>query len=81
MRTEKEILEAIKNHIARCKTLNIRPSFSFVPKTNDNPENGFSKREDCVSHITKEKLSWGSNLKGWVEEKNNRFYPCFNIYD
>jgi len=63
------------------KTKKEIPKVIFVPETDNNPENGFSKREDCVSHITKEKLSWGSNLKGWVEEKNNRFYPCFNIYD
>ncbi len=74
MKTEKEILKAIKNHPDYFLT-------SIIKETDDNPENGFSKKEDCASHIEKEKTSWGSNLIGWIEEKNNRFYPCFNIYD
>lgn len=53
----------------------------IISEVEGNREDGFVNKEDAIEYVEKEKTSWGSNLIGWIEEKNNRYYPYFNIYE
>ena len=46
-----------------------------------NPDNGFYTQQEASEYVRKRKEWWGSNLVGWVEEKDGRFFPCFNVWD
>ena len=46
-----------------------------------NPDDGFLTQQEASEYVRKRKEWWGSNLVGWVEEKDGRFYPCFNVWD
>jgi hypothetical protein len=46
-----------------------------------NPDNVFVTQHEADEYVRKRKEWWGSNLVGWVEEKDGRFFPCFNVGD
>ena len=46
-----------------------------------NPDDGFLTRQEASEYVRKRKEWWGSNLIGWVEEKDGKFFPCFNVWD
>jgi hypothetical protein len=46
-----------------------------------NPDDGFITQQEASEYEKKRKEWWGSNLVGWVEEKDGRFFPCFNVWD
>ncbi len=46
-----------------------------------NPDDGYLTLSEASEYINRRKEWWGSNLIGWVEERNGRFFPCFNVWD
>ena len=50
-------------------------------KENGVSEDGFLTQEEASEYVRKRKELWGSNLVGWVEEKDGKFFPCFNLWD
>ena len=46
-----------------------------------NPDDGFLTQHEASEYVRKRKEWWGSNLVGLVEEKDGRFFPCFNVWD
>ena len=46
-----------------------------------NAQNGFVTADEAVDYVNAKKEWWGSNLVGWVEERDGRWYPCFNVWD
>lgn len=49
--------------------------------TDKNPDDGFLTQQEASEYVRKRKELWGSNLVGWVEEKDGKFFPCFNVWD
>lgn len=45
-----------------------------------NEENGFLTIEEVNNYIRYRK-SFSSNLIAWIEEKDGRFFACFNVFD
>lgn len=46
-----------------------------------NADDGFLNKEQAFKYVENFKKSWGSNLVGWVAQRENRFFPCFNVWD
>ena len=46
-----------------------------------NSDDGFLTQQEASEYVRKRKEWWGSNLVGWVEEKDGKFFPCFNVWD
>lgn len=46
-----------------------------------NNENGFLTLKEALEYLRKRKEEWGDNLVAWIEERNNRFFVCFNLWD
>lgn len=46
-----------------------------------NPDDGFLTQQEASEYVRKRKEWRGSNLVGWVEEKDGKFFPCFNVWD
>ena len=42
---------------------------------------GYSTRESALEYVNKRKSDWGDNLIGWVEEREGKWFPCFNVWD
>lgn len=63
----------------KCEKLN---NFNKFRNANGNGDNGFETKE-LASEFSKLKRDWwGANLVVLgVEEKNDRFYPMFNVFD
>jgi len=49
--------------------------------SSSNAVNGFLTQEECSEYVRKRKEWWGSNLVGWTEKRDGRFFPCFNVWD
>lgn len=49
--------------------------------SDSNPDDGFLTQVEASDYVRKRKEWWGSNLVGWVEERNGRYFPCFNFWD
>jgi hypothetical protein len=48
--------------------------------SSSNAVNGFLTQKECSEYVRKRKEWLGSNLVGWTEERDGRFFPCF-IWD
>jgi hypothetical protein len=48
---------------------------------NSNPDKGFESSKEASTYVGLRMEHWGSNLIGWVVEKDGRFFPCFNVWD
>ena len=46
-----------------------------------NPDDGFLTQQEATEYVRTREEWWGSNLIGWVEEKDGKFFPCFNVWD
>lgn len=46
-----------------------------------NEDEGFFEEQAAASYVKKRKEDHGTNLVGWVEERNGKFFPAFNLYD
>jgi len=44
-------------------------------------DNGFPNETEAILYMDARKRWWGPNLVGWVEERDGRWYPCFNLWD
>lgn len=44
-------------------------------------EDYFFNREDALAYVKKRNEDWGDNLIGWVEEREGKWFPCFNVWD
>jgi len=44
-------------------------------------EDGFKLRVCCSEYVTQRKNDWGSNLVGWIDEKDGKYFACFNVWD
>lgn len=64
----------------KLQSLTIRQNFAET-ELPESPENGYLTKESATQHLAQRCEQWGSNLVGWVEEKNGRFFACFNVFD
>lgn len=56
---------------------NIMMATAFSPV----PDNGFATRQEAIAVANAMKEWWGSNLRAWVEKRNGRYFPCYNLWN